>query len=137
MAQPYLFYNLSVGALPGSPDAFDLLFHSPSAAFPASGGDIIGLVFYELGTNFLPQSLDGVSAVGIWGLDYFTEGYPPPPPEPFVLSDGFAQGCATPGPACVTAAVPEPSTWAMMLLGFAGLGFTAYRRKSKPALLAT
>jgi hypothetical protein len=33
-------------------------------------------------------------------------------------------------------AVPEPSTWAMMILGFAGLGFTAYRRKSKPALMA-
>jgi hypothetical protein len=32
-------------------------------------------------------------------------------------------------------AVPEPSTWAMMLLGFAGLGFMAYRRKSKPALM--
>jgi hypothetical protein len=30
-------------------------------------------------------------------------------------------------------AVPEPSTWAMMLLGFAGVGFMAYRRKSKPA----
>jgi hypothetical protein len=29
----------------------------------------------------------------------------------------------------VTAAVPEPSTWAMMLLGFAGVGFLAYRRK--------
>ncbi len=27
--------------------------------------------------------------------------------------------------------VPEPSTWAMMLLGFAGLGFAAYRRASK------
>jgi hypothetical protein len=25
-------------------------------------------------------------------------------------------------------AVPEPSTWAMMLLGFTGLGFAAYRR---------
>ena len=24
--------------------------------------------------------------------------------------------------------VPEPSTWAMMLLGFTGLGFAAYRR---------
>ena len=24
--------------------------------------------------------------------------------------------------------VPEPSTWAMMLLGFAGLGFAGYRR---------
>jgi hypothetical protein len=33
-------------------------------------------------------------------------------------------------------AVPEPSTWAMMILGFAGIGFMAYRRKSKPALLA-
>jgi hypothetical protein len=32
--------------------------------------------------------------------------------------------------------VPEPSTWAMMLLGFAGVGFVAYRRKSKPALMA-
>ena len=34
------------------------------------------------------------------------------------------------------AAVPEPSTWAMMILGFFGVGFMAYRRKSKPALLA-
>jgi hypothetical protein len=31
------------------------------------------------------------------------------------------------------AAVPETSTWAMMLLGFAGVGFMAYRRKSKPS----
>ena len=38
---------------------------------------------------------------------------------------------ATPG----VGAVPEPSTWAMLLLGFAGLGFMAYRRKSKPALM--
>ncbi len=30
--------------------------------------------------------------------------------------------------------VPEPSTWAMLLMGFAGVGFMAYRRKSKPAL---
>ena len=32
--------------------------------------------------------------------------------------------------------VPEASTWAMMILGFAGVGFMAYRRKSKPALMA-
>jgi PEP-CTERM motif len=32
--------------------------------------------------------------------------------------------------------VPEPSTWAMMILGFAGIGFMAYRRKAKPALIA-
>jgi len=39
-------------------------------------------------------------------------------------------------------AVPEPSTWAMMLIGFAGLGFAGYRRAknaakgSSPAVLA-
>jgi hypothetical protein len=43
------------------------------------------------------------------------------------LSDGFGNG--------VTATVPEPPTWAMMILGFAGVGFMAYRRKSKPALM--
>lgn len=30
----------------------------------------------------------------------------------------------------VTAPVPEPSTWAMMLLGFVGLGFMTYRKKT-------
>jgi hypothetical protein len=36
----------------------------------------------------------------------------------------------------VTAAVPEPSTWAMMLLGFGGVGFMAYRRSRKDQGLA-
>ena len=31
----------------------------------------------------------------------------------------------------VTTAVPEPSTWAMMILGFLGVGFTAYRRRNR------
>jgi hypothetical protein len=35
----------------------------------------------------------------------------------------------------VGGAVPEPSTWAMMLLGFAGLGYTGYR-KARPASVA-
>jgi hypothetical protein len=32
--------------------------------------------------------------------------------------------------------VPEPSTWAMMLVGFAGLGFVGYRRSRKAASIA-
>jgi hypothetical protein len=32
--------------------------------------------------------------------------------------------------------VPEPSTWAMMLLGFCGLGYMAYRRRNTYALCA-
>jgi hypothetical protein len=42
--------------------------------------------------------------------------------QSFVTTDGF-----------ITTGVPEPSTWAMMILGFCGLGFMAYRRKPKTA----
>jgi hypothetical protein len=39
----------------------------------------------------------------------------------------------TSSPVTLASAVPEPSTWAMMILGFCGLGFLAYRRKSEAA----
>jgi hypothetical protein len=48
---------------------------------------------------------------------------------------GYSTGTGSFGAVVVTP-VPEPSTWAMLLLGFAGLGVMAYRRKSKPALMA-
>jgi PEP-CTERM motif len=35
----------------------------------------------------------------------------------------------------IAGAVPEPSTWAMMILGFCGLGFMAYRRKQNGSAL--
>lgn len=34
------------------------------------------------------------------------------------------------------AAVPEPSTWAMMILGFVGVGYMAYRKKAGVATSA-
>jgi len=38
--------------------------------------------------------------------------------------------------AAINAAVPEPSTWTMMILGFAGVGFIAYRRRNQATALA-
>jgi hypothetical protein len=35
-----------------------------------------------------------------------------------------------------TAAVPEPSTWAMMILGFAGVGYMTYRRRKQSVAFA-
>ena len=35
-----------------------------------------------------------------------------------------------------TPAVPEPSTWAMMLIGFAGLGFVGYRTRKTVSIAA-
>jgi hypothetical protein len=34
----------------------------------------------------------------------------------------------------VRGAVPKPSTWAMMLLGFAGLGYAGYRKAKQTAV---
>lgn len=34
-------------------------------------------------------------------------------------------------------AMPEPATWSMMILGFAGVGFLAYRRAKKASAAAT
>ena len=47
----------------------------------------------------------------------------------FIVSGTITEGTG------ITAAVPEPSTWAMLILGFAGIGFMAYRRKSKPLMM--
>jgi hypothetical protein len=47
----------------------------------------------------------------------------------FAGYDGASGGLDT----FTVTAVPEPSTWAMMILGFAGVGFMAYRRKSTRA----
>ncbi len=61
----------------------------------------------------------------------------------FALSTGGTQnaffaadvtGNNTTGPVGAISAVPEPSTWAMMILGFMGVGFMAYRRRGQPSL---
>jgi hypothetical protein len=53
--------------------------------------------------------------------------------EKFTLNASFSNVSGGPDAIQVglLAAVPEPSTWALMVLGFFGLGFIAYRRKDE------
>lgn len=54
----------------------------------------------------------------------------------FAIDAGYAQDFQLAFSEGITnsiSAVPEPSIWAMMLLGFAGVGFMAYRRNDKLA----
>jgi hypothetical protein len=44
---------------------------------------------------------------------------------------GFSSGPITLLTGPTITPVPEPSTWAMMIIGFCGLGFMAYRRKKQ------
>jgi len=84
-----------------------------------TGADLIGM------SGVLGEGMQGNSAdnqlVTIRGLDPFT-----------------TVTFATTGNAFefTLASVPEPSTWAMMVLGFAGLGYAAFRRNSKGRALA-
>jgi hypothetical protein len=59
--------------------------------------------------------------------------------DPYVLSftvDNFAQNGGNPSglDVAMSSSVPEPATWAMMVLGFLGIGFLAHRRRSRPGL---
>jgi hypothetical protein len=57
--------------------------------------------------------------------------------ESFTTLDSTDSGTLIRGVAFAPiAAVPEVSTWAMMLLGFCAFGFVAYRQKSTPAFTA-
>ena len=48
-----------------------------------------------------------------------------------VIITGMAHRALGVGGTVTTSGVPEPSTWAMLLLGFVGLGYAAFRRKGK------
>jgi outer membrane lipase/esterase len=56
----------------------------------------------------------------------YWDGIHPTEATHMVIADAFL----------AVAAVPEPSTWAMMILGFAGVGFMAYRRRNQSSALA-
>ncbi len=55
----------------------------------------------------------------------------------FEIDSTYLHDGGSVGTVAIATAVPEPSTWAMMVLGFAGIGFMIKRLKSKPALMAT
>jgi hypothetical protein len=72
--------------------------------------------------GYLPEAIPGLLLVGPVTLTFTSLDAP-----------GSAFGPVI-GAVDVSSSVPEPSTWAMMILGFLGIGFVAYRRKSGPAL---
>jgi hypothetical protein len=79
--------------------------------------------------------LGGVSQFEVLGIDP-SLGLDPNNSTAFVTQVTFTGDGTFTGTMTAITAVPEPSTWAMMILGFAGIGFMAYRRKSKPVLSA-
>jgi hypothetical protein len=78
-------------------------------------GKIGGGLFFEIGTSFTGAA----NASGELKLYYW---------------DSFKNDNTQYVTANISA-VPEPSTWAMMILGFAGVGYLAYRRRNQATAL--
>ena len=94
-------------------------------AFDPITGAFIGSIPINPGVNNTPG--------GLWALT-FGNGGNGGDPNTLYFADGI-NGEAN-GLFGSISAVPEPSTWAMMILGFAGVGFMAYRRSRKDQGLA-
>jgi hypothetical protein len=87
--------------------------------------------FNSAGQLYIQSSTDG--PLPLYGRRFGASA------EGFVLArDWLAEhnegGFAPPTFTLVGRAVPEPSTWAMMLLGFAGLGLAGYRKVKQAAI---
>jgi hypothetical protein len=110
--------------VPGNYVALDDFFWPNSFAIAADNAltlPFINLAFFNAlnssGTNPLQVSLDLL-----------------PEQVAFECSDNTCEVArfASAGSAIgVVEAIPEPSTWAMLIVGFAGLGFLSYRRKKQ------
>jgi hypothetical protein len=111
-------------------------FGNGTVSHPSSGsGDILGL--QPEGSQlalWLPQNY--VSGSSLFATDSFdgqTISSLGLTPGTYVYN--FSSGDHADSVTVQIASVPEPSTWAMMILGFAGIGAMTYRRR-KSAMLA-
>jgi PEP-CTERM motif len=91
------------------------------------GGEQLG--FIQSATDYLavvvPTTFDGNGAVvpGPSAVSYGAASYAEVGPNYAYIATGN-----------IVASVPEPSTWVMMILGFAGLGFLASRRRGQMSI---
>ena len=93
------------------------------------------LELYDATTSSVVQTLALTFGGSAWTAS-FTDKLAPGSYQVFVTGTDNVTSLGV-GGTVTTSGVPEPSTWAMMALGFAGLGYGAFRqRKTKISMLA-
>jgi hypothetical protein len=132
-----LFFSAHTGATPGSTADVGLTFNVSGApsltdAFAVFAGTTTGTGTENLsevlsnGVSLTLHAAGSTSAIfsAIQSLSVVKDQ------DDFAGSAGSADSSIL-GNAFSVKGVPEPSTWAMMLLGFVGIGYATFRRRSK------
>ena len=147
-AAPFYIYN---GGLTGSvvmftsyyPDSFNIYWGSIDALTTNTGSTRYDntLTVYAVGPDNIIGSVTGselVAALGLLNPRVYGQG------DQFSANDNQWFNISADVPILAfnaystnnafefDMAVPEPATWAMMTLGFAGLGFAGFRRNGRP-----
>ena len=134
------FVNVALSSFPNVVPSFTFNINGssytvddPNAAIQYNNGHFNGFSvndeFSFAGSNYVLQINGGILAVRLAADPVgqsFVNGY-------INIGDNNVTG-QTPFVPQV-GAVPEPTTWAMMLIGFAGVGFIAYRRRNQGSAL--
>jgi PEP-CTERM motif len=117
-ATPQTSLAIYWGSIDGNPSNINSISIS-MGAFTLTGTELATMFGADGGGNQVDPA--GNQLIRITGLDPFTTASFSSTRNAFEFT---------------LANVPEPSTWAMMVLGFAGLGYAAFRRNSKGRALA-
>jgi hypothetical protein len=143
-------FTLSESPLVGDTETFGLQVHLTAPdngtigtgisgtidLFPGNGSELfISVPNGTLTTTFTQQVTYSVSGIYSPSFEFIgtgnetaNAGFVVPDDQSIDITGNFAQ--------VNIGSVPEPSTWAMMILGFCGVGFMAYRRKDRLAMTA-
>jgi hypothetical protein len=111
-----IYWGSIDGAIPGNNNSFAVTVDG----YTLTGADLVSIYGAQGGGS--QTSPAGNQLVTITGLDPFTTATFSSTQNAFEFSLV---------PTGVPFGTPEPSTWAMMMLGFAGLGYAAFRRSTK------
>ena len=126
----------TTGLAPSTPVTLSL-----STIAYGSGGPISLVKTWTVGGDTYTETLTSVTAINratagsiavtLTGMVSDSLGVFNDTPATMILSATQAKGAVSFSFTDAATTVPEPSTWAMLLIGFMGLGYAAFRRNTK------
>jgi hypothetical protein len=130
--------NLALDALVGgnyTPNVVWSALEPTESLISGNGNDANGLITFTqalTGNVILGVHFGAANSGAPERTQFYTFNFVNPTSQLYLNTRGFSVGVIIPG----VGSVPEPSTWAMMLLGFAGIGIALRRRLNMRQVLA-